>query len=230
VILPGADETEDGEAEDAEKGEDAEEGEDKDSAETEMLCDSVSNAADEEREPLPRPRSALQNFLQRHCPKLSEKVDPMLSHVPPREHWVSLAISGILFILLWIKIQAFGKDKEAPVDFFVPIPECCNPSWVGHGEFIEDDEGDLHSDPVASQSLRVSFNKLQFQRSMANRPSRTMPLLCVLRQFNATAQQMDAFLGLSTLKLQMESIDWFEGQRMHKSTGQRQHSARGGGS
>ena len=89
---------------------------------------------------------------QRASPKFSTSLDPMLTHTSSGT-WVSLGVSSILFVLFWVYRLVLGEDSEAPVEFYVPIPDCCQPGWVGHGEWVQevDEEDEEHVNPLLGQ-------------------------------------------------------------------------------
>jgi hypothetical protein len=97
--------------------------------------DHADDRQPEKELPLPSPFPA-PNFLQRSVVWHTQR--SMFSNFPGA--WVSLAISSILFVLFWVYKLGFGEDLETPVEFFIPIPDCCEPGWVGHGEWAQDDE------------------------------------------------------------------------------------------
>lgn len=72
----------------------------------------------------------------------------MVSNFPGA--WVPLAFSSALFVFFWVYQFFFSEDLEAPVEFSIPIPDCCEPGWVGHGEWTsdcEEEHGQVSSTP-----------------------------------------------------------------------------------
>ena len=133
----------------------------------------------------------------------SHTIFPGVSNVPLTTHSF-LVLFAVVLISSAICYSLLRTDHEAPIEFFVPVPEQCLPAWKG---CILD-----KPDIKAGSSLRQSLYEKTIHELTASRLLARVP-------YNATAPPTDDCWVWSTQPLLMALIEPSQGRKKRKQNG-----------